>query len=220
MTRTLNSPVGLPRGEFVYLYEIVHSGGTLRLTNAPQDIVALSVTWTAAGGTITHGGVPETSDRRGSGIELSLFGVTQTIIAAILANNFRGRPVKIYLLHYDPDTGVQDTPDLLIEGRQNSDFRITETRDPTSTTSGGSVTVKTRISADLTEIDQIISVRCSVESHEEMKRRGGFTGGDIADKFFKRVPSLMGVSIHCGSDVIPARVGTGRKVEYYHGQWF
>ncbi len=203
MTRTLNSPVEDVRGEFVYLYQLVHSGGTIRLTNASMTIQALSQTWTAIGGGLVHDVIQETSDRRGQGVKLSLYGVDQTIIAAILSNNFRGHPFQIHLLHFDPDTGVQDTPDLLVEGRQNSDFTIIEDRDPSSQESGGIVNVETRITADMSEINQIMSVQCSIASHEEMLRRSGVVAPD--DKFFARVGTLMNVEVVWGEDTVSSR---------------
>ncbi len=204
MTRTQNSPVADVRGEFVYLYQIEHSGGILRLTNSSADITALTFTWTAVGGGLVHGPVKETDDRRGQGVVLTMSGVDQTIVAAILNNNFRGFPLLIYLLHFDPDTGVQGTPDLLSHGRQNSDFKVTETRDPDSQASGGVVTVTTRVSADLAEINQVVSVRCSVDSHQEMIRRSGVASP--ADTFFERVTSLMNKTIFWGTDA-PTAVG-------------
>lgn len=210
MARTLNSPIGVQRGEFVYLYEINHSGGVVRLTNSSADIVALTFTWTAVGGALIHGGAPETTDRKGQSADLSLYGVDQTIISLIQNNNFRGRLLKIYLLHNDPDTGVQDTPDLIFQGRQNSDFKVTEDRSYDSPESGGGVTVTTRISADLSSIDQKVSTRCNVHSHEEMIRRSGVGSPD--DKFFERVASLINKDIFWGTDA-PERntvtAGTG-----------
>lgn len=200
MTRSLNSPVGDVRSEFAYLYELVHSGGTIRLTNASMDITALTFLWSAVGGSLIHGAIQESSDRRSQGVELQLYGVDQTIISAILNNNFRGYPFKIYLIHFDPDTGVQGTPDLLTEGRQNSDFKITEDRDPTNQESGGRVNVTTRITSDLAEIDQIVSVRCSVVSHEEMIRRSGVVSP--VDTFFDRVPTLINKEISWGEDTV------------------
>ena len=197
MARTINSPVGDVRGELVYLYEINHSGGIIRLTNSSSDIVALTFTWTSVGGSLLHGMVPDLSDRRGQAVELSLYGVDQTVISAIQANQFRGRLIRIYLLHFDPDTGVQDTPDLIFRGRQNGDYEISEDRDPESTVSGGVVTVKTRISADLSAVNIRVSCRANVHSHEEFLRRSGVASPD--DKFFERVPTIMSKEIFWGT---------------------
>lgn len=213
MTRTLNSPVDDVRAEFVYLYELVHSGGVIRLTNASMTITALSETWSALGGRLLHGNIQESTDRRSQGVELTLYGVDQTVISTILSSNFRGHPFKIYILFFDTETGVQNTPDLLTEGRQNSDFTIVENRDPESIESGGSIEVSTRITADLSEIDTIVSIRCSVASHEEMIRRSGVVGPD--DKFFSRVGSLVNADIKWGEDTIsrPEGIPTGRTAK-------
>ena len=197
MTRTLNSSIDDERSEFTYLYEIFHSGGVIRLTNASRDVVALSETWTAVGGALLHGSVPDVADRKAQGVELSLFGVSQTVISLIQNNQFRGRLIQIYLIHADPDTGVFGTPDLIFRGRQNHDYKIKEDRDHDSTESGGTVTVKTRISSDLAAINGKVSCRCSVPSHEEFLRRSGV--GAPNDRFFDRVLSIMGAQIFWGT---------------------
>lgn len=197
MTRTLNSPVGDERGEFTYLYEINHSGGTIRITSSSSDLTALSETWTAVGGALIHSSAPDTADRKGQGVQLTLFGVSQTIISLIQNNQFRGRLIRIYLMHFDPDLGLQTAPDLIFQGRQNGDYKITEDRDPDDTTSGGRVTVTTRITADLASINIRQSCRTNVHSHEEFLRRGGVVSPD--DKFFERVTTIMNQTIFWGS---------------------
>lgn len=189
MTRALNSPVANVRAEFVYLYEINHSAGVLRLTNSSSDIVALTFTWTAVGGSLIHGAAPDVPDSRAQGIELTLYGVDQTIISIIQNNQFRGRLIKIYLVHFNPDTGAIFSPDLIFRGRQNGDYKVSEDRQSDSTSSGGLVTVKTRISADLAVVNVIQSCRANVISHEEFLRRSGVTTPD--DDFFIRVPTIM-----------------------------
>lgn len=197
MSRTLNSPIADVRGEFTYLYEITHSGGIIRITNASSDIIALSQTWTAVGGALIHSMAPDVADRKAQGAELELFGVSQTIISAIQNNQFRGRPIKIYLVHINPDTGVVGTPDLIFQGFQNGDYRVTESRDRESPSSGGTVTVRTRISSHLSAINSKQSCRCNVHSHEELIRRSGVASPD--DKFFERVPTIMNKDIFWGT---------------------
>lgn len=195
MSRTLNTDVAAERLEFTYLYEINHSGGVIRITNASRDIFALGETWTAVGGALLQGPVADVDDRKAQGVELSLFGVTQTIIAVIQQNQFRGRNILIYLIGADPDTGIFGDPDLIFRGRQNSDYRITEDRDQDSPESGGSVTVKTRISSDLSQINTKMSCRCSVPSHAEYLRRAGLL---TTDDFFERVLSIMNIAVYWG----------------------
>jgi hypothetical protein len=196
MARDLDSPVADARAEFVYLYEINHSGGVVRLTNAPADIVALSETWTAVGGSLIHGPVPDLPDSKAQGITLTLYGVDQTITAVIQNNQFRGRIVKVYLVHFNPDTGAIYTPDLIFRGRQHGAYQVSEDRQSDSTQSGGSVTVTTRITSDLSAIRSKQSLKCNVHSHEEYLRRSGVTTPD--DKFFERVPTIMDKTIYWG----------------------
>lgn len=197
MTRTLNSPITAQRGEFSYLYEINHAGGVIRVTNATSDIVALGQTWTAVGGALVHTNAPDTPDGRSQGTDLRLWGVDQTIISAIQNNVFRGQLLRIYLIHFDPDTGVASTPDLIFQGRQNGDFTVSETRDFASVESGGRVEVRTRITADLASVNNRMSVRCNVPSHEEMLRRAGTATPD--DKFFARVAAIMDKDVYWGT---------------------
>ena len=198
MSRTLNSPVTDQRGELVYLYEITHSGGTIRVTNSSADITTTSpsATWTAIGGALLHGSPVEVGDRKAQGVELRLYGVNQQIISAIQNNQFRGYMAKVYLLHYNPDTGVANTPDLLFQGRQNSDYKVTESRDHTSTDSGGTVTVSTRITGDVALMNRKVSTRANVPSHQDMLRRKSLTA---TDTFFSRVASLAGKDIYWGT---------------------
>jgi hypothetical protein len=208
LTRTLNSPIADERAEFAFLYEINHSGGVIRMTNASRDVVALGETWTAVGGSLLQGGVPDVSDRKAQGVDLTLFGVSQTIIALIQINQFRGRNILIYLIMADPDTGIFGDPDLIFRGRQNSDYKITEDRDFDSTESGGTVTVKTRISADLSQINSAVSCRTNVPSHQEFLRRAGIA---TDDQFFERVITIMNQTIFWGTadpDVPPVQIGT------------
>lgn len=210
MARGLNSAseIAQQRSEFVYLYEINHSGGVIRVTNSSHDITALSQTWIAVGGRLIHGSADDVSDRKAQGVELQLYGVNQQIISAIQNNQFRGHVMRIYLLHFDPDTGAQGTPDLIYQGRQNGDYRISESRDFDSTESGGVVTVSTRISADTAAINRKVSTRANVHSHEEMLRRSGVATPD--DKFFSRVASLMNKELYWGTPAPENRIGSGR----------
>ena len=194
--RTLNSEIDAERAEFAFLYEINHSGGVIRMTNASRDVVALGETWTAVGGSLLQGSVPDVSDRKAQGVDLTLFGVSQTIIALIQINQFRGRNILVYLIQADPDTGEFTDPDLIFRGRQNSDYKITETRDPDSPEQGGEVTVKTRISADLSQINSAISCRSNVPSHQEFLRRAGLA---TDDEFFSRVITIMNKTIFWGT---------------------
>ena len=124
---------------------------------------------------------------------MELYGVDQTIISIIQTNQFRGHIIKIYVVHFDPDTGVMVTPDLIFRGRQNGDYEISENREGEH---GGTVTVKTRITSDLSAINIRQSCRTNVHSHEEFLRRSGV--GSPVDVIFNRVPTIMDKVIFWG----------------------
>ena len=199
MTRTINATgYDDQRAEFVYLYELRYSSGTLFLTNASADIVVLGQTWDSTNGHIVHEPTSEQGDSRAQGVSLDLFGVDQSIISVILANNFRGRLARIYLMHFDPDTGVAQTPDLIWQGRQMGDYEIEEDRD-SDISGGGSVRVTTTIASSLSVLNVVSSVRANVVSHREMLRRGGLA---VVDKFFERVPAIMSRELLWGTEQV------------------
>lgn len=105
MTRTLTAVQlnairmeSLPRG---HLIELVHSGGTIRLTDFGKDldvdVGAGLVTFTGDGAVLGIGPIGESADSAGQGVRLSLSGVkTTTVLQGLLANDFRGRRIRIW----------------------------------------------------------------------------------------------------------------------------
>jgi len=139
--------------------------------------------------------------------------VSQTIIALIQINQFRGRNILIYIIFADPDTGEFGDPDLIFRGRQNNDYKVTEERDFESTESGGTAKVKTRISADLSQINSAISCRSNVPSHQEFLRRAGIA---TDDEFFSRVITIMNKTVFWGTSD-PDVPGLLLGYKSYHG---
>lgn len=204
MTRTLNATTyGNQRREFIYLYALDYSGGSLYFTTGPADVVFDSNTYQAVGGAILHEPIPETADRKAQGITLNLFGVDQTVIAAILLNQFRGHDCRIYIQHYDPDTGVAETPDLIWRGQQDGDYKITENRDDDGRTQ--SVSVSTRVTSAMAVTNVMRSVRSNISSHQEMLRRAGLSTTDL---FFGRVATLADKNIYWGTEAPDPASGT------------
>lgn len=199
MSRTLNSPVGDQRGELVYLYELEYSSGTLYLTNSSADISWNGNTYVALGGQTLHQEVSEIHDRQAQGVRMTLFAVNQSIISTILQHDFRNRVAKIYLVHFDPDTGVMDTPDLIWSGRQHGDYQIEEEIGEEQSTAR----ITTRIASAMAMLEHPRSVRANVTSHNEMLKRAGVTTGD---NFFKFLPAIQGKPFMWGSET-PAAGG-------------
>lgn len=206
MTRTLTAgmqtAVAAQTGTIVYLFQIESSGGTLRLCTAPVDIAWDSQTWDGIGGTLAFGGIEETGDPSGQGVDLTLSGVDQTFIAVLLANHVRGHEVRIWLAHLSDGDVVAD-PLEIFRGYQLADYRISETR----SREGGTVTVKTRVMSRLATLRNAVPVRTNPTSHNDMLKRAGLSTGDT---FFQNVPGLGHQKINWGPRRIPTD-GTKRR---------
>jgi hypothetical protein len=201
MSRTLGSEyqtqISAEVAKCVRLLELAHSGGTLWITDSSDDIDALGFTFTALGGHFQVGQISETSDLSGQGVPLVLDGVDQTIIAAVLANDFRGREARIWNAHIKSDGTLADAaPELEARGFMNAAWRYKENRG--EGVRAGTAKVETRIVSRLTELNRVRSVRTNTASHREMLVRGGFTGAALNDSIFKRVPKLVNKVIEWG----------------------
>jgi hypothetical protein len=168
MTRNLTAGIVTAiegdNAEFVHLVALDFSGGTFYITTAAQDISWSSQTWTAVGGALVVGNVEESSDASGQGIDLQLSGVDQTILSALLSNDFRGRTCQVYRAHLDTSTGtIIADPVLLFEGLQLSPYEVTERTDATK--GGGTVTIKTRIKGRM-GVDRTRGIWSNLASHQ------------------------------------------------------
>lgn len=147
MTRPINAgmlaAIGSERSEMVHLFEFHFAAGIVRISTSAQTLFWNAVEWEAVGGALIFGGVQEIADAGSQGVDISLSGVDQSILAILLESAYRGRPVKLYRAHFNQDTGaVIDAPLLLFQGLQLSPYTVTEQR---SSRTGGTVTIKTRL---------------------------------------------------------------------------
>ena len=195
LTAGMQAAVAAQTGEIVYLFQIGTSGGTIRVCSAPVDIAWNSQTWEGIGGTLAFSGVEETADPAGQGVELTLAGVDQTIISALLQNQFRGYEVRIWLAHLAANGTIIADPIEIFRGRQLSDYRITEER--ATDKSAGTVTVVTRVQSRLAILRHAQPVFTSETSHNDMLKRAGLT---IGDTFFRNVPAIAGKTLKWGDD--------------------
>lgn len=175
--------VAVPNVDFVHLIELEYSGGTLSLHTGAQDLLWNGLSWFAVGGQLAFSGVEESSDA--GGVDVVLSGVNQTVLAALLNNNYRGRRVRIYRAYLDPVSGgVRADPVMLFEGLQLSPYEITEDRNH----GGGTVTVKSRMRSRL-GIGKVRGIAANLTSHQHL-----FAG----DTFFQFAASIGGQQIHWG----------------------
>ncbi len=208
MTRALSSgyadAIDLASSEFVHLLEFEFSGGSVYLSTGTSDLEWNSVTWAAIGGLLELGGVEETADAKGQGIDVRLSGVDQTVLAALLNNSYRGRDVRIYRAHLDRTTGeIIEDPYLLVQGLQLSPYTVDEETDR----DGGTVRITTRISGYF-GMERVRGIQTNAMSHQHH-----FAG----DTFFQHTASLTNVKLRWGTawawNKRSTSVGTGRTAQ-------
>lgn len=187
-----------PTSEMVHLLEFDFSSGIVRLNTGAQDVSWNGQTWEAVGGLLEMGGVEETNDARGQGVDVRLSGVEQSILAVLLNNNYRGRPVKIYRGHLNNVTGqfIGD-PLLLFQGLQLNPYTVEEERDRGS----GTVRISTRISGYF-GVERVRGIQTNMMSHQHH-----FAG----DTFFQHTTSLANTKIYWGT-TSPSSVSRGGRL--------
>lgn len=187
LTSGMQAAVAAQSGTIIHFIEVITSGGTIRLTTAPVDISWDSQTWSGVGGVLVFSPVTESSDGRQSGVEIEIAAVNQTVIAAILTNQFRGRSIKIWMGHIDSNGDVIADPLLLFGGFQNAGWRMSEQRDEEG--GGGTASISTRAVPRIAELSQSSGIKCNITSHQHY-----FTD----DTFFQNVPNIEGKPAHWG----------------------
>lgn len=207
MARTLTAgmlaAIAAARGTIVYLFQIETSSGTLRLCTAPMDIDWDGESWQGIGGAMQFGVAQESADPAAQGVELTLSGVEQSIIASVLNTQVRGRPVQIWMAHLDDNLQVAGTLEIF-RGYQLADYRITERRPETGP---GTCDVRTRVQSRVSVLGHPNPVRTNVTSHNAMLARVGLTTGDT---FFQNVPAVAGHEVYWGR-AAPKTPGTTRR---------
>lgn len=192
---SLAPAVAIDQGEFVHLVEVELASGTVRLNTGAADIVWNSNTYEAVGGLLEIGGVEETGDGKGQGADLTLSGVNQSVLSALLSSQYRGRPVHIYRAHFVPGTGqIAGTPLLVHRGIQFSPYVIEEEQ----SRSGGTVKIRTRLSGFL-GITRQRGIQSNLVSHQHIHP---------GDTFFQHTASLGNLKIYWGV-AAPADVSRG-----------
>lgn len=194
----LEAAVASERSTLAYLFEFNSSGGTLRMATTPQSVEWDGHTWVAVGGHLQFGEIQESSDLSGQAASVVLDGVDQTVISTILTHFMRGHEAVVYLAHLGDDGTVTGAYELF-RGFENDAFEV-ETMPRTEEGGGGTCKISTKLVSRLAELGQVRAVRTNVHSHRDMLRRAGFTGGDLNDLFFSRVPELVNKPIYWGRD--------------------
>jgi hypothetical protein len=173
--------------EFVHLIEMNFGAGPVRVNTGAQDLNWNGFTWQAVGGLMEIGGIEETNDGKGQGLDLKLSGVDQTILAVLLTSDYRGRTAKIYRAHLNTAAGtVIENPLLLFQGLQLSAFQVDESQDSRK---GGTVTISTRLSGYF-GVERVRGIQTNVISHQHE-----YAG----ETFFQHTASLATAKIYWGT---------------------
>jgi hypothetical protein len=105
VTRTLSALMGTSLGleqgpALVAFLELAFGGGTVRLATAPMDLSWNGQTWSGIGGRLVIDPPRETpGDDRAQSLRLELSGVTQTVLATLLQQQYIGRSIRVWYAH-------------------------------------------------------------------------------------------------------------------------
>ena len=193
MARSVSTGASDSHSTVVDLVKIYYWDGdseeVVNLTNASQNISADVgdgvQSFIGSGLALSVAAVTESTDFAGMGVDVALDGVDQSIIAIILQNQMRGRPLKIWKAWLNESTGALiGSPLQVFDGLQNEPHSIQSSQ---SGSEPGTVTVSTRAVTKLTRVTSKRNILSNEKSHNAMIERDGGTTGDT---FFQNVPNL------------------------------
>lgn len=199
LTTATAAAIAAESGGFIHLIEVDSSSGVLRLATAAQNIAWDGETWTGSGGILEIGVMQETGDADSPGVDLTLSGVDQAIIADLLGAHVRGRAATVWRARLGADGSVTAdvVKDMLFTGYLNSDWSIEETRDERSAV--GSVTIKTSVVARSALLQQTRVLTSAPDSHNAMLARLNLSPSAVGDTFFATVAAITGRTIYWGT---------------------
>lgn len=218
MTRSIDSTLLATLTEqsghdIVHFIELQFSGGTVRATTAPMDLVWNTFTWEALGGLLDVDGFAESFDMGGIGARLRLSGVDQSILAILLSQNFRGRRARVWYAKLTPADGtVTGTPLLMFDGLMNEGWSVRESRGDFG---GGTVDLSTKLLARINDLIRVRGIRCNLHSHQQQP-----ISGVSSDTFFQNTAQIPGRKIYWGQKtpyLAPAGSGTPGSPGTYNG---
>lgn len=100
------------------LVEAEFDSGTVRMWNGNATLSALGVDWVGTGLLLSSSQVEETSEIRAAGVQIGLSGIPSSMLSIVLAEDYQGRPGRMYLGAFNVATGALIADPLLVfEGR-------------------------------------------------------------------------------------------------------
>lgn len=133
MTRAIHPALlsNLAAEEFTlaYLLEAQFST-TVRLTDAPRNITAMGYEFTASV-FLGFDGITETSEVVGNQVTITLSGVSQDVVALLLAESYLMRRVRIWAASLSDELTVVGAPLLIFDGLMDRPTIVTDVNEGT-----------------------------------------------------------------------------------------
>lgn len=129
-------PVLQPR----FLFEMLFDSGTLRLWNGIGILNWNGVEWTGAGNLIALSELAESQELRAVGASATLSGLPSALISLALAEDYQGRPCKVWVAAMDDQGRIISDPYPLFGGNMDI-MEINEAGDTASI----SITAESRL---------------------------------------------------------------------------
>lgn len=178
----------------LWLLEITSSASTLRFCDKPQDVSALSLTWSGIGGIMQFSPPQETTDISAQSMRLVVSGVSPVVVQHLLANHVRGRAAKLYWGQITVATGVVVADPLLVFGALQNDPWVI--RHDQQGSNPGTVTVETTLVTRLARHLHARPLLTNVASHKAFLDRAGLS---TTDSLLSRVSTLANKEIYWGT---------------------
>jgi hypothetical protein len=178
----------------VHLIELTYAAGPIRITTAPVPVVASvpradgtldgPFTFSAIGGELSYGEVPEGPELGGNATQIRLSAVDQTVIAAVLDSSCVGYPGSIWRCWLDANYAVVANPALLVAGYLNEDWTCEDKR-PKKPQEKGSATITTRIVDLFSAFEQVRTIQTNLASHQSQPEQAAVAAGATLEHLFK-----------------------------------
>ena len=119
-TPAIVAELGKSQNQPFHLVEVLFDTVPAYMTDAWTTIVWDGKTYLALGNFIGFSDIEESSDLQVAGITVQLSGVNQTMISAVLAENYIDRQVIIRKGFFDANMAVIADPVIIFDGRMDS----------------------------------------------------------------------------------------------------
>jgi len=163
-------------------------GGDVRVTTAAQDISWDGYTWEGIGGVLSITPPVESTDIREAGLDVSLSGVDQSVLAVILQQQYIGRPVDIYLAQVAEAANRLLNSSLLTDSTGFVSSGATVTRDLSVTLNGApSLQVITTNAIDSGFVNPQSGAEVAVTAGEQLMVSAYIEGSSAVGKLLRPV---------------------------------